>query len=146
MLFHLHGVRPVSLALENQNLKVLRILHDKLTSHGLLNVDVLFILPLRLGELERLAKPQHSTAAILVIAPVVIVPQPVLILRGLDQEKHTLLVWSVFACWICCIHLSVSLSLYCFNHFLYFKIKTQISSHMGFWGFGVVVVVGAFGL
>ena len=84
MLLHLHGVGPVSLALEDEDLKVLRIFGDKLTGHWLLYVDVFLVLLLRLGELEGLAEAKHAAAAVLMVAPVIIVAEAVLILRGLD--------------------------------------------------------------
>ena len=52
VLLHLHGVRPVGLALEDEDLEVFGILRDEVPRHGLLYVDVLFILPLRLRELQ----------------------------------------------------------------------------------------------
>ena len=85
-MLHLHGVGPVGLALEDEDLEVFGILGDQLACHRFLYVDVLLVLLLRLGELERLTQAEHAAAAVLVVAAVVVVAETVLVLRGLYQE------------------------------------------------------------
>ena len=50
---------------------------DKVCSDRLLNVDVFLVLLLRLGILETFAKSEHTTAAVFVIAAIVVVAQTI---------------------------------------------------------------------
>ena len=72
-MLHLHGVGPVSFALEDQDLQILGVGGDEISCDWFLNIDVFLILTLRLSVSERLAEAQHSSTTILVVAPVVIV-------------------------------------------------------------------------
>ena len=44
MLLHLHGIGPVRLALEDEDLEVFGVRSDELVSHWLLYVDVFLVL------------------------------------------------------------------------------------------------------
>ena len=46
MLFHLHGIGPVGLAFEDEDLEVFGTGCHEIRRHRLLNVDVLFVLTL----------------------------------------------------------------------------------------------------
>ena len=56
MLLHLHGVCPVGLALEDEDLEVLGTRSHQVRRDGLLNVDVFLVLALRLRVLQVFAQ------------------------------------------------------------------------------------------
>ena len=86
MLLHLHGVGPICLTLENQNVHEFRVASDLLRCHRLRHVDVLFVLLLRLSKLQRFSKSEHSTAAVFVITTIIVMAQTILVLSCLHKK------------------------------------------------------------
>ena len=80
MLFHLHGICPVSFSLEDQNLSILAIQHHLLSSDWLLLVYILFALLDSLSELKTLPQTEHPSTAVAVISSIVTVSETILVL------------------------------------------------------------------
>ena len=82
-LLLLHGVSPVSLALEDLQVDEFMVLLSLLRSDKLLH-----ILLLPLGELEGLAHPVQLPNAVVMISGIVIMSQTILILCTLDHDQY----------------------------------------------------------
>ena len=95
-MLHLHGVGPVSFALEDQDLQILGVGGDEISCDWFLNIDVFLILLLRLGVLQGLTETKHTPAAVFMITAVVVVAEPVLVLGSFHQDENTLFVRSQF--------------------------------------------------
>jgi len=87
-LFEHHCVCPVTFALEDLDLQVAHVLLYKLMSYFFLYEDGFAGFQFVLCEAELLAEAQHAARAVLVVARVITLLQPVLVLGCLYEGQH----------------------------------------------------------